>query len=258
MFNFWDKTLQPYAQLQHTSCWPLRSRCLQPLHHPQPLGVSGSPSQASSGGHRRSPRCPSARSVWGGDTLGYHQRICSWLWIKNTITSVLSYHETCIYYTWCCVSCSNSPGVADWLLEEEEFAELEPRDFRGAEAATAANKYQTIKQQLQIWNNDWSSEMTLYCTLWENCFFSYCCKTQSTGWFNVTKRETELNGLLKSWSKHQMNPRCENVSVCMFCQNNVTSLYVISTQVFKAQFLNHSWEERRVNCMPNSLKGDVS
>ena len=29
-------------------------------------------------------------------------------------------------------------GVAHWLLEEEEeLAELEPRDFRGAEAATA-------------------------------------------------------------------------------------------------------------------------
>lgn len=32
----------------------------------------------------------------------------------------------------------------DWLLEEQEFAELEPRDFRGAEAATAAKKTQTV------------------------------------------------------------------------------------------------------------------
>ncbi len=31
------------------------------------------------------------------------------------------------------------PGVAHWLLEEAALAELEPRDFRGAEAATAAN-----------------------------------------------------------------------------------------------------------------------
>lgn len=35
------------------------------------------------------------------------------------------------------------PGVEHWLLEEEgELAELEPRDFRGAEAATAATQDQ--------------------------------------------------------------------------------------------------------------------
>lgn len=45
---------------------------------------------------------------------------------------------------------SSSPGVDDWLLEEEAFAELEPRDFRGAEAATAANKNQTLMSEFFI------------------------------------------------------------------------------------------------------------
>lgn len=43
-------------------------------------------------------------------------------------------------YTGCAGGFRDSPGVEHWLLEEaEELAELEPRDFRGAEAATAAN-----------------------------------------------------------------------------------------------------------------------
>lgn len=82
---------------EHTSCWPLTSHCLRPLHHPLPPGASGSPSQASSGDHRRSLRCPSARSAWDGDTLGYHRHICSLLWIIKikhhdlNITSILSF-----------------------------------------------------------------------------------------------------------------------------------------------------------------------
>lgn len=45
-----------------------------------------------------------------------------------------------------CVRVCSSPGVDDWLLlqAEEELAELAPRDFLGAEAATAAEKITQI------------------------------------------------------------------------------------------------------------------
>lgn len=46
-----------------------------------------------------------------------------------------------------------SPGVEAWLLEEDEFAELEPRDLRGAEAATAANTKQTWMKHVELQND---------------------------------------------------------------------------------------------------------
>lgn len=40
----------------------------------------------------------------------------------------------------------DSPAVGEPLLEEGELAELEPRDFRGADAATAAERHRNTDQ----------------------------------------------------------------------------------------------------------------
>lgn len=92
-----------------------------------------------------------------------------------------------LVYTEHAGGCRGSPGVDDWLLQEEEFAELEPRDLRGAEAATAANKNQT-----DVWmcNKTATSDMKQWliqrgdtdCTVWRR------------GQFDLTsQKETELN-----------------------------------------------------------------
>lgn len=124
----------------HTSCWILTSHCPRPLHHPLSLGVSGSPFQASSGDHQRSLQCLSARTALDEDIPGSHQHICSLLQLKNsTVTSIITSTQVLCVSLWLSLSGWDWPGVEDWLLDEE-LAELEPRDFRGAEAATATNQ----------------------------------------------------------------------------------------------------------------------
>lgn len=128
---------------KHTSCWPLTSHCRRPLHHHPPPGVSGSPSQASLGDHRRSRRCPSARWELDEHTRDCHRHICSLLWVKREIEwgrlqMSTSFRFYGIYCELGCAILVDWQGVEAALLVEAELAEAEePTDLRGAEAATA-------------------------------------------------------------------------------------------------------------------------